>query len=147
MEQITNAYTVNDLLATSGQPTVEDFAEIAQAGYQVVINLAMPDSDNALPTEGSIVTGHGMSYIHLPVVWEAPTVANVDLFFKLMQALTGQKVWVHCALNWRVSCFVYLYQKHILQLPEDQARFPMNQIWQPDGVWAQLVVDVAERYG
>lgn len=146
MNQITNYYAVTDNLATSGQPTAAQFEAIAAAGFEAVVNLAMPNSDNALPHEGAIVTGLGLVYIHIPVKWEAPTVANVELFFGVMRALAGKKVWVHCALNWRVSCFVYLYQKHILNLPEEQARFPMNKIWQPDGVWAQLITDVAQTF-
>ncbi len=146
MNQITNHYAVTNSLSTSGQPAAADFAAIAEAGFEAVINLAMPNSGNALPNEGALVADLGLAYIHIPVVWEAPTLADVDLFFRVMQALAGRKVWVHCALNYRVSCFVYLYQKHILNLPEEQARFPMVKIWQPDGVWAQLVADVAQTY-
>ncbi len=39
-----------------------------------------------------------------------------------MHSLHQQKVWVHCAKNMRVSCFIYFWQKYILQLPEEQAR-------------------------
>ncbi len=141
MPDILNYYQVNPTLATSGQPSPQDFIEMAAAGYQVVINLAMPTSDDALPREAEIVTGTGMSYIHLPVVWEAPTVADIDMFLRVMQALAGKKVWVHCMMNMRVSCFVYLYQKHALGLPEEQARYPMKEIWQPNDIWQKLIDD------
>lgn len=132
-------------MGTSGQPHNHDFVKIARAGYQIVINLAMPTSENALPNEGALVTALGMAYFHIPVVWEAPRVEDVDLFFGVMQALSRQKVWVHCALNMRVSCFVYLYQKHVLGLPDEQARYPMNKIWQPTGIWQDLIDEVHQQ--
>ena len=129
------AYT----LATSGQPTSEQFSLIAQARYQAVINLALSSSTNALVNEGAIVTDLGMVYIHIPVVWDRPRLEDVRLFFDVMHSLDNHRVWVHCAKNMRVSCFVYLWQKYVLQLPEDRARYPMNQIWQPTGVWQELI--------
>ena len=141
---IKNYYFVSNDLATSGQPTREEFPEIAQAGYEAVINLALPSSDQAIADEGAIVTGLGLVYIHIPVIWQEPTLEDVQLFFDVMKCFKGRKVWVHCALNMRVSCFVYLYQKLVLRLPEAQASYPMVQIWRPDGVWQQLI-DQAER--
>lgn len=139
MKKILNYYQVSDKIATSGQPTPEQFNTIAQNGYKVVINLALTSSSNAVPEEDAIVTDLGMVYIHLPVVWEAPQIDDVQIFCNLMSLNNLRKVWVHCAKNMRVSCFMYLYQKYILNLPEEQARYPMNQIWQPQGVWQELI--------
>ena len=71
---------------------------------------------------------------------------DVENFFKVLQAFTGQKIWVHCAKNMRVSCFIYLWQKHVQQLAESQARYPMSEIWQPTGVWQELIEQTAARY-
>lgn len=146
MNTITAYYPINDTLACSGQPTEEQFSEIAAAGFQAVINVAMPTSTNAIANECQLVTQLGMTYIHIPVSWEAPRVNDVILFFDIMQALTDKKVWLHCALNMRASCFIYLYKKFQLQLNEDDARFPMNQIWEPKDKWLQLINDIAARY-
>ncbi|ACK72800.1 protein of unknown function DUF442 [Gloeothece citriformis PCC 7424] len=142
LQEIKNYYWVNQYLATSGQPTPEQFKIIQDAGYDVVINLALPTSDYAIVNEGAIVTGLGMVYVHIPVVWEAPKLEDIRLFFGVMESLSGRKVWVHCALNMRVSCFVYLYQKLKLNLPEEQASYPMSEIWQPNEVWTQFIEDV-----
>ena len=139
MKSIRDYYQISDRLATSGQPTPQEFLVIAQTGYQTVINLATTSSTNALVNEGAIVTDLGMVYIHIPVVWDDPKLQDVETFFRIMQALDRQKIWVHCAKNMRVSCFIYLWQKYILQLPEDRAGYPMSQIWQPTGVWQQLI--------
>lgn len=141
MADILNYFKVSESLATSGQPTVEQFGFIAEGSYEVVINLAMPNSDNAIPNEGEIVSSNGMSYIHIPVSWENPQISDLILFCNIMKSIQKKKVWVHCAKNMRVSCFVYLYQKHVLKLPDVKARYPMDKIWSPDGVWAELIVE------
>jgi hypothetical protein len=59
---------LSETIATAGQPTVEQFPAIQAAGYDVVINLALPESANAIPEEGAIVEKLGLQYIHIPVV-------------------------------------------------------------------------------
>ena len=144
IESIRDYYQISDNLATSGQPTIEEFQAIEDAGYQVIINLAMSCSTNAIANEGAIVTDLGLVYVQIPVVWESPTAEDVMLFFQTMQAFSQKKVWVHCAKNMRVSCFIYFWQKHILKLPEIEARYPMNRIWQPTGVWQELIEEVGK---
>ena len=139
MKSIRDYYQINQNLATSGQPTPEQFQLIADAGYQIIINLAMSISTNALKNEGAIVTDLGMVYVQIPVVWEHPRLEDVRLFFKAMQSFREQRIWVHCAKNMRVSCFIYLWQKYVLQLSDDEAMYPMKEIWQPTGVWQELI--------
>lgn len=145
MDDIINFYQVTDRLASSGQPNSAQFARIADAGYKAVINLAMPDSDNAITNEGEIVTSHDMSYIHIPVVWEDPRLSDLTLFCRILQSLDSYKLWVHCAMNMRVSCFLYLYLKHILHWPDNEARIAMDNIWAPEGIWAKFIDD-ADNY-
>jgi hypothetical protein len=51
LHEIPHYYLVSDRLASSGQPTQEQFQNIASAGYEVIINLALPTSKGALPEE------------------------------------------------------------------------------------------------
>lgn len=138
---IYNFETVTDWLATSGQPTAAQFADIAAAGYRAVVNLALPSSDNAIANEGSIVSGHDMAYFHIPVVFEHPTVADLRLFFGVMQALEGQKVWVHCVVNARVSAFVYQYLRYIKGFDDEAAKTELLRKWLPqmDDVWREFL--------
>jgi protein tyrosine phosphatase (PTP) superfamily phosphohydrolase (DUF442 family) len=76
--EIYNFLQISDGIATSGQPTAEQFASIKQAGYELVINLALPTSSNALPNEKEIVESQGMQYVHIPVIWENPTLEDVN---------------------------------------------------------------------
>jgi hypothetical protein len=56
MEKPNKYFQITENVGTSVQPTREQFSGIAAEGYDVV-NLAMHNSDNAIPEEGSIVTG------------------------------------------------------------------------------------------
>jgi protein tyrosine phosphatase (PTP) superfamily phosphohydrolase (DUF442 family) len=142
--QIRNYLRINDRIDTSGQPRAGDFPDMAGQGFRSVINLALPGSDNALAEEGSIVTGLGMNYFHIPVVWEAPRVDQFRTFAGIMEGHEHEKIWVHCALNMRVSCFMYLYHTLVRGMPELQARALMNRIWNPDEypVWKKFIDDV-----
>ena len=100
----------------------------------------MPDSTNALPDEGGFVTELGMNYFHIPVPFEAPTAQHLALFLKLMQATDGQKVWVHCALNMRVSAFMQHYQRSILKREETSAEYvPPLKGWELEEVWKEFL--------
>jgi protein tyrosine phosphatase (PTP) superfamily phosphohydrolase (DUF442 family) len=80
LSEIYNFRAIGERLGTSGQPTESQFQAIREAGFAAVINLALPTSDNALPNEGSIVTGLGMSYVHIPVDFKAPTSQDFQAF-------------------------------------------------------------------
>ena len=132
---------VDDRLATSGQPTEAQFTEIRDAGFEVIVNLALPTSDNAIKSEGSIVTGLGMIYVHIPVDFTAPNSNDFNSFCGAMDAFTGKKIFVHCAANKRVSTFIYL--RRVLRLGADPvaARLDLESIWQPDPVWNRFIAD------
>ena len=67
IEDIVNFLQVSDRLTTAGQPTVDQYPAIAAAGYEVVINLALTDSPNAVVDEGSLASNLGIEYIQIPV--------------------------------------------------------------------------------
>ncbi|MFT3930150.1 MAG: hypothetical protein QM709_07610 [Spongiibacteraceae bacterium] len=86
-----------------------------------------------------MVESLGMTYLHLPVSWNEPQLADLQQFFTTMQNSNNKKVWVDCALNMRVSCFMYLYRSLVLHLPEDEAKYPMSEILEPMGAWKKLI--------
>lgn len=141
MNEIFNFYQITDSIATSGQPTEDQFNSIAAEGYGVVINLGMHDSDNALPNEGNIVTSLGMRYIHLPVPFDRPRASHVEDFFNIMKALEGKKIFIHCVVNARVSAFMYLYLTLVKGLNIDVATSPIIEKWLPsmDESWKSIM--------
>ncbi|MBN1584257.1 MAG: protein tyrosine phosphatase family protein, partial [Anaerolineae bacterium] len=130
-----------------GQPTAEQLAAIRDAGYKVVVNLAMPDSDDALPGEADLVRELGMSYKPIPVVWTEPTLDDLKAFFETMDRQQGNKVFVHCIKNYRVSAFVFLYRVIRLGVPLRTARKAMLDVWQPNHIWQRFVDEALAKYG
>ncbi len=139
LKEIYNFLPLDDRVATAGQPTESQLAEIAQAGYQVVINLAISVSDNALPDEGGLATALGMTYIHIPVIWEAPQAADLESFFAAMEAHRERRVFVHCAANMRVSTFMALYRVLRLGWAMPAAMQHVYKIWKPNETWQAFI--------
>ena len=130
-----------DWLGTSGQPKSEQFALIADAGYQLVVNLALPSSDHAVADEGTIVTRLGMVYVHIPVSFESPQVEDLQRFFGVLDAFSDSKVWVHCVVNARVSVFAYHYLTKRRGFSDSDAKSSLLGRWEPemDEVWREFL--------
>ncbi|MBD1873139.1 protein tyrosine phosphatase family protein [Nodosilinea sp. FACHB-131] len=139
LQAIRNYLVLSPTLGTAGQPTAEQFKAVAEAGYTVVVNLALSTSDNAIPNEAEVVKSLGMTYFHIPVVWEAPTPVDLAIFFKVMERNRDVKVLVHCALNMRVSAFVYLYRVLRLGIDPAVAIADLHRIWQPNPTWQTFI--------
>jgi protein tyrosine phosphatase (PTP) superfamily phosphohydrolase (DUF442 family) len=139
-----NTYRVSGRLWSSGQLSTRDIRRLPGFGVVAVVNLALPTSPDALPQEAALVTGLGLSYVQIPVAWEAPRPAQFVEFANVLRAYEDRVVWVHCAKNMRVSVFLYLYRKLVLGEDDAAARFPMTEVWQPDRVW-QAFIDNVER--
>jgi protein tyrosine phosphatase (PTP) superfamily phosphohydrolase (DUF442 family) len=139
MKNILNYIKINELISTSGQPKIEEFDLIKNEGFEVVINLALCNASNAIENEDKVVTNLGMSYFHIPVDFENPKASDLKLFLNTMQALGANKVWVHCAKNYRVSAFMYVYHKYILKTPFEEIDLSMFNIWSPDKTWQELM--------
>ncbi|MCE1255637.1 MAG: protein tyrosine phosphatase family protein, partial [Anaerolineae bacterium] len=107
LESIINFKDFSDSIVTSGQPDASIFPEIHAAGFQVVINLATANSFRAIAEEGDLVRNAGMDYVHIPVVWENPTPEDFARFVEEMLRRQNQKLFIHCAMNWRVSSFMF----------------------------------------
>lgn len=146
LSDIYNFRSLGDKLATAGQPTEAQLRHVREAGFETVINLALPTSDNALPNEGSLVTSLGMSYVHIPVNFQAPTSQDFSAFCRVMNAFEGRPVFVHCAANMRVSAFVYLYRVLFKNIPAPQAECDLYAIWHPDAVWTRFIEDQLQSH-
>jgi len=139
IDEIRGFLRLDDRIATSGMPLPEHFAAMRESGFDVVINLALPTSDNAIANEGELVSQQGMTYVHIPVSFERPTPADFEKFRRVMDALADRKVFVHCAANMRVSVFMYLYRVGKDPGCKAQAIADMHEIWRPDGVWKDFI--------
>ena len=146
LENIYNYLKISDKIATAGQPSVEEFSHIKQAGYQLVINLALKDSSNALANEKEIVETQGMQYVHIPVIWENPAEEKLQEFIQVMKTNADKKVFVHCAANKRVSAFIYLYRRYQEGVTDEVAKKDLDRIWIPNQTWQQFIQEVGNNY-
>ena len=145
LSDIYNMLPLAEDLGTAGQPTSAQLAAIKEAGYDVVINLATGTTPRDLPNEADVVTAQGMEYIHIPVIWDNPTEADLARFFEAMDATQDKKRFVHCIANMRVSAFVFLYRVLRQGMPLEAARATMTQIWQPNAIWQQFINEALGR--
>ena len=128
-----------DGLGTAGQPTAEQLQAIKDAGYEVVINLALGTTPRDLPNEADLLAEKGVDYVHIPVEWEAPTAEDLAQFFDAMDANQGKKCFVHCIANMRVSAFVFLYRVLRQGAARAQAEAIMKQLLQPNATWQTFI--------
>ncbi len=139
LQAIHNFLPLGDRFGTGGQPTADQFKLLEAHGYKTVINLALPSSTNALPDEPEIVRGLGLRFEHIPVQFDAPTDQDLKRFFGLLDELGEEKVFVHCAMNMRVSAFMFLYRVLKLGVPVSEAEMVLHRIWTPDSVWQEFI--------
>ena len=131
LSEIYNFRALGEKLGTAGQPSEDQFRAVRAAGFEAVINLALPTSDNALPIEGSIVTGLGMAYVHIPVDFKSPDAQDFQTFCRMMTVFEGRRVFVHCAANMRVSAYLFLYRVLHQRVGVVEAEKDLHAIWQP----------------
>ena len=146
LEQIRNFYVLEDKVATGGQPALDQFAILKNEGFDVVINLARADSPGSVNNEGKIIHDLGMAYEHIPVDFKYPALADLDLFFHSMERYRGRKVFVHCAYNWRVSSFMFLYRTIKCHCPVDKALHDLHAGWNPNNVWQNFIKSAQTSY-
>jgi protein tyrosine phosphatase (PTP) superfamily phosphohydrolase (DUF442 family) len=129
LSEIYNFRKIGERLGTAGQPTETQLRAIREAGFEAVINLALPTSDNALAN----------AYVHIPVDFAAPKPQDFRTFCGVMEALEGRPTFIHCAANMRVSAFVFLYRVLHEKAAVAEAQRDLNAIWQPDEVWERFI--------
>jgi uncharacterized protein (TIGR01244 family) len=146
LSAIHNYRAVDDRLGTSGQPTEAQLAEVARAGFTTVINLALHgDPRYSLADEAGTVRSLGLDYVHIPVQFAAPKQGELLAFFDAMDARIDDKVWVHCAANYRVTVFLGLYRMIRQGWPRERAFELMDGLWKPNDVWAAFIEEALAK--
>ena len=141
IQEIYNFMHLGETLSSSGMPTAEQMKSVAEAGTQVVINLAPHDVPRAIPNEGELVTALGMEYLNFPVIWRAPEQETLIRFMDAMDAHKDKKILVHCEANYRASAFIMLYRVLRLGWKKEDAIPIMEKMWNPEDfpVWQEFI--------
>lgn len=145
--QPANFVAWRDGLHSSAQPSSDWLARVRDKGYELVINLAPPQSHGSLRDEGGIVGSQGVTYVNIPVDFGRPTAGDFRLFTQIMKAAQGRKVYVHCQVNMRGSAFVFLYRVIHEGAPAGETAIKMNGVWAPDRVWKKFIEDTLAASG
>jgi uncharacterized protein (TIGR01244 family) len=140
LEGIPRFMRLSESLATGGQPSEQQLAGVAAAGFRVVINLGLHDDPSyALPDEAGSVAALGMGYVHIPVQFSSPGLTELARFSAEMAAADGEKVFVHCRHNKRVPVFVALHRILRQGWSREAAFMAMHEAWAPDANWQAFI--------
>ena len=146
LEEIKNFHRINDRIVTAAQPAVEQFNIIREEEFDVIINLARSDSPDAIENEASIVEGLGLDYVHIPVDFKEPTLSDLKKFFATMDRYKINNIFIHCACNWRVSVFIFLYRTVRCDIPVAEAIRDLHAVWKPDDIWQSFIDSILDHY-
>ena len=152
ISDIYNFIQIDDRIATSGQPTADQFRRAREAGYEVVINLAPDGLDTSLPEQAELLSSLGIEYHHIPVPWSEPRLDHLEQFEALMMATQGRRTLVHCQANYRVTAFFALHAAK-LGWSEEACDALVDRIWssrpgfQMDDTWKGFIAAARQRPG
>jgi protein tyrosine phosphatase (PTP) superfamily phosphohydrolase (DUF442 family) len=146
-QDIFNSRRVDDQITTGGQPTEDQLRSAAEEGFVTIINLATYNPQSSLEDEAGIVRSLGMTYYHIPVVWEHPTEADFAAFEQVMRGRPPVKTLIHCAANFRVTAFYSLYAVKHLGWSQARADGFRASIWQGSDypVWERFIAQMKTR--
>ncbi|APX10404.1 protein tyrosine phosphatase family protein [Tateyamaria omphalii] len=145
LPDILNWRRINARLTTSGQPTERQLADIRALGVTHIVNLGLHHVEGALPDEAGTVAGLGMTYIHIPVDFEAPTDEDFAVFDQAIKGHPNAVMHVHCIYNARVSAFFYRHAQSGTELSPEDALANMDSIWRPGEDWADFIGEPAAK--
>jgi protein tyrosine phosphatase (PTP) superfamily phosphohydrolase (DUF442 family) len=142
LDTIKNFVVISHELATAGQPSETELAALKASGFAAVVNLGLLDPKYCLPDEAGTTAGLGLEYHHIPVDFKAPALADFARFAQVMRGLSGKRTFVHCAMNFRVACFVALYGEAELGWSRERADAHIRRLWQPNEAWQAFLGQV-----
>src|SRR3981081_748902 len=126
-------------LASSAQPTAAWLGQAKDNKYDVLINLAPPQSQGSLANEGGIVASKGVTYVNIPVDFMRPTAEDFRLFSEGITAAAGRSGFVHCQANFRGSSFVFLYRVIHEGAPVGETWKKLQGVWVPEPQWKRFI--------
>jgi uncharacterized protein (TIGR01244 family) len=121
---------LSERITTSGRLQQGDPARLAAIGVRHVINLAMPDHPEMLSDPEDAMAAAGLRYTSIPVPFDGPAEEHYRTFAQALDA-DEEPVHVHCVMNWRVSAFLYRWNRE-QGMDEAEARAQMERIWSPE---------------
>ena len=144
-----NVLPIRADLVCSGQPTAAALKGLGGLGFDAVLYLAPATVGDAVRDEPELLRAQGIEFAHVPMPWDAPTLAQVDQVLDTLKRWQGQKrkVLVHCQVNMRASSLVFLYRALVGGEDPEIAWADVTRIWRPNKTWSALIQQALERGG
>ena len=139
VESIKNYRYVSDKIATGGQPTRAQLEALAVAGFEHIINLATGNEENY--DEKRVAADANLEYTAIPVDWSGPTREDFACFAETLDRGSSEKMFIHCAANYRVTGFFGLYGMARLGWKSDKVEAFIAETWNPEEypVWRRFI--------
>jgi protein tyrosine phosphatase (PTP) superfamily phosphohydrolase (DUF442 family) len=134
-------------LASSAQPSADWLAKVKENKYDLVVNLAPPQSHGSFPHEGGVVGAKGVAYVNIPVDFSAPTAEDFRFFSEVLKANRERSVLVHCQVNMRGTAFTFLYRVIHEDADTREALAKLQSVWNPNPVWKQFIEETLKSNG
>ncbi len=134
-----NLIVISERIVTAGQPSAAWLETLKEQRVDAVIYLAPPTVSDAVASEALIVGRQGLVFVNIPINFSKPTEADFNTFARVMDALEGRRVLVHCQVNMRASVMMFLYRA--VRGKEDPAAAyeAVSRVWVPHGPWKELI--------
>ena len=134
-------------ISSAGMPTRRQFASIANAGFDAVVNLAPSGVFGAHEDERTLVEQQRMRYFNVPVDFDSPRKEDFERFAQILRDNADRRILVHCQMNLRASTFVYLYR--VIELGEDTDRAfdDVEHVWLPSSRWREFIREILTAKG
>ena len=134
-------------ISSAGMPTRRQFAAIADAGFDVVVNLAPSGALGAHENERTLVEQRGMRYFNIPVNFDSPRKEDFERLAQILRDNGDRRILVHCQMNLRASTFVFLYR--VIELGEDPDRAfdDLEHVWLPSSRWREFIREILAANG
>jgi protein tyrosine phosphatase (PTP) superfamily phosphohydrolase (DUF442 family) len=134
-----NLIVISERIVTAGQPSAAWLETLKEQRFDAVIYLAPPTVSDAVASEALVVGRQGLVFVNIPINFSKPTGADFMSFARVMDALDGRRVLVHCQVNMRASVMTFLYR--VIRRKEDPvaAYEAVSRVWVPQGPWKELI--------
>jgi len=132
---VNNFYQYNNNLASGGQPTIDEFNELKNNGFDAVLNISPSNTRNYLKNEAEIVENLKMKYVHFPIDCSNLQAYHYQTFKGILNGLGDFKIFVHCGANIKSSNLIHIYNVLENKIDERESLETLLKIQNPEPKW------------
>lgn len=136
-----NYFELTPRIGTGGQPDEAGVKQLADKGYQSIINIRASDESVDLAAEEKQAVGLGLHYYMIPFNGRQPSEGQALAFDRLMSALKEEKVFIHCGSGTRVGSLMMIYLALEEGMPVEKAEQEAKKV----GLRAPQLLDFARQ--